>query len=83
MSRDDFSQLRKYVAATRESTDGHLDFSTPEHGAATQVWAAVTPELADQGGLYLEDCGISEAAAYARDADRAAQLWALSEQLTS
>jgi hypothetical protein len=47
------------------------------------VWAAVTPELADQGGLYLEDCGISEAAAYARDADRAAQLWALSEQLTS
>jgi NAD(P)-dependent dehydrogenase (short-subunit alcohol dehydrogenase family) len=83
MSRDDFSQLRKYVAATRESTDGHLYFSTPEHGAATQVWAAVTPELADRGGLYLEDCGISEAAAYARDADRAAQLWALSEQLTS
>jgi NAD(P)-dependent dehydrogenase (short-subunit alcohol dehydrogenase family) len=84
MSRDDFSQLRNYVAATRESADGHLDFTTPEHGAATQVWAAVTPELADRGGLYLEDCGISEAVApYACDAERAARLWALSEQLTS
>jgi NAD(P)-dependent dehydrogenase (short-subunit alcohol dehydrogenase family) len=85
MSRSDFSQLRKFVVANSgESTDGHLDFTTPEHGAATQVWAAVGPELAGQGGLYLEDCGISEAVApYARDAERAAQLWTLSELLTA
>jgi len=86
MSRSDFSQLRKYAvasgAARGESTDGYLDFTTPEHGAATQVWAAVSPELADQGGLYLEDCGISESVApYARDAERAAELWTLSEKL--
>jgi NAD(P)-dependent dehydrogenase (short-subunit alcohol dehydrogenase family) len=75
MSRSDFSQLRKLA-------DGHLDVTTPEHGAATQVWAAVSPELADQGGLYLEDCGISETVApYARDTERAAQLWTLSEKL--
>jgi hypothetical protein len=44
----------------------------------------VTPELADRGGLYLEDCGISEAVApYACDAERAARLWALSELLTA
>jgi NAD(P)-dependent dehydrogenase (short-subunit alcohol dehydrogenase family) len=86
MSRSDFSQLRKYTAASGaargESTDGYLDFTTPERGAATQVWAAVSPELADQGGLYLEDCGVSEAVApYARDAEHAAELWALSEKL--
>ena len=86
MSRSDFSQLRKYAVASGagrgESTDGYLDFTTPEYGAATQVWAAVSPELADQGGLYLEDCGISEAVApYARDAEHAAELWTLSEKL--
>jgi len=85
MSRSDMSQLRKNVAARDAArgklTDGRLDVTTPEHGAATQVWAAVSPELADRGGLYLEDCGISDAVApYARDEQRAAQLWELSEK---
>ena len=86
MSRSDFSQLRKYAvansAARGESSDGYLDFTTPDHGAATQVWAAVSPELAARGGLYLEDCRISETVApYACDAERAAELWTLSEKL--
>ena len=86
MSKSDFSQLRKFAAAHgakhSESSDGRLDFTTPEYGAATQVWAAVSPELADRGGLYLEDCGISETLApYADDAERAVELWALSEKL--
>lgn len=86
MSRSDFSRLRKYAvansAARGESGDGRLDFTTPEYGAATQVWAAVSPELTDRGGLYLEDCQVSETGApYARDGERAAQLWALSEKL--
>jgi NAD(P)-dependent dehydrogenase (short-subunit alcohol dehydrogenase family) len=86
MSRSDFSQLRKYAAARGaargEPTDGFLDFVMPEHGAATQVWAAVSPELADQGALYLEDCGVSETVApYARDEQRAADWWTLSEKL--
>jgi NAD(P)-dependent dehydrogenase (short-subunit alcohol dehydrogenase family) len=86
MSRSDFSQLRKFVAtnteARGEESDGFLDFVMPEQGAATQVWAAVSPELADQGALYLEDCGVSEAVApYARDAQHAAELWMRSEKL--
>jgi NAD(P)-dependent dehydrogenase (short-subunit alcohol dehydrogenase family) len=85
MSGSDFSQLRKFAAdnseARGEESDGFLDFVMPEQGAATQVWAAVSPELADQGALYLEDCGISEAVApYARDAQHAAELWMLSEK---
>jgi hypothetical protein len=86
MSRSDFSQLRKHAAASGaargEPSDGFLDVVAPEHGAATQVWAAVSPELADRGGSYLEDCGVSDAVApYARDPRRAAQLWMLSEKL--
>ncbi|HEY2500489.1 MAG TPA: SDR family NAD(P)-dependent oxidoreductase [Mycobacterium sp.] len=86
MSSSDFSQLRKFVAtnseARGEESDGFLDFVMPEQGAATQVWAAVSPELADQGALYLEDCGVSEAVApYARDTQHAAELWMRSEKL--
>jgi NAD(P)-dependent dehydrogenase (short-subunit alcohol dehydrogenase family) len=86
MSKSDFSQLRKLALANSakrgESSDGHLDFTTPEYGAATQVWAAVSPALADRGGLYLEDCRISEpVTGYAHDAEHAAELWALSEKL--
>jgi len=86
MSRSDFSQLRRFVAdnseAHGEASDGFLDFVMPEQGAATQVWAAVSPELADRGALYLEDCGVSEAVApHARDGRHAAQLWLLSEKL--
>ncbi|HKI42565.1 MAG: SDR family NAD(P)-dependent oxidoreductase [Mycobacterium sp.] len=86
MTRSDFSRLRDYVAAdaaTRgEPTDGYLDFTAPDYGAATQVWAAVSPELASRGGSYLEDCGISEAVEpYACDEQHAARLWALSEKL--
>jgi NAD(P)-dependent dehydrogenase (short-subunit alcohol dehydrogenase family) len=86
MSRADFSALRKMAVATTaargEPTDGFLDFTTPEQGAATQVWAAVSPELADKGALYLEDCEVSDAVApYARDEGRAADWWVLSEKL--
>ncbi|OBI26982.1 SDR family NAD(P)-dependent oxidoreductase [Mycobacterium sp. E2238] len=76
MSRADFSRLRK-------PTGERLDVTTPDRGAATQVWAAVSPELAGRGGLYLEDCGISEPAPYARDERRADQWWEISEKLTS
>jgi NAD(P)-dependent dehydrogenase (short-subunit alcohol dehydrogenase family) len=86
MSRTDFSELRKMAAATTaargEPTGGFLDLTTPEQGAATQVWAAVSPELADKGALYLEDCGVSDAVApYARDEERAADWWVRSEKL--
>jgi NAD(P)-dependent dehydrogenase (short-subunit alcohol dehydrogenase family) len=86
MTRSDFSHLRRFAAASSatrgESTNGYLDFTTPDQGAATQVWAAVSPELADQGGVYLEDCRVSETgASYARDAEHAAELWTLSEKL--
>lgn len=50
-------------------------------GAATSVWAATAPELDDEGGSYLADCAVAEAADYAVDPDAARRLWALSEEL--
>jgi NAD(P)-dependent dehydrogenase (short-subunit alcohol dehydrogenase family) len=67
-------------------------FKTPEQGAATQVWAATSPQLAGMGGVYLEDCDIAEPAAagddrggvadWAVDPGQAARLWEVSAELT-
>ncbi|MDF2977537.1 MAG: oxidoreductase [Actinomycetospora sp.] len=68
-------------------------FKTPEAGAATEVWAATSPQLAGRGGLYLEDCDVAEVTdasspgrrgvrAYALDPDAAARLWAISAERT-
>lgn len=34
-------------------------YKTVKEGGATTVWAAVSPELNNKGGLYLEDCNIA------------------------
>ncbi len=76
--------------------DGNLlhpeAFKTPEQGAATQVWAATSPQLNGMGGVYLDDCDIAEPAPadgsragvkeWATDPEQAARLWALSAELT-
>ncbi len=65
---------------------------TPEQGAATQVWAATSPQLDGLGGVYLEDCDIAEPAPadgtrtgvqdYAIDPVQAGRLWTVSAELT-
>jgi NAD(P)-dependent dehydrogenase (short-subunit alcohol dehydrogenase family) len=67
-------------------------FKTPEQGAATQVWAATSPQLDGAGGTYCEDCDIAEPAdeenfrggvrAWATDPEQADRLWKLSAELT-
>jgi NAD(P)-dependent dehydrogenase (short-subunit alcohol dehydrogenase family) len=68
-----------------------VEFKTPEQGAATQTWAATSPQLAGMGGVYLEDCDVAEVTTgdgmsgvrpYAIDPDSARRLWALSAELT-
>jgi NAD(P)-dependent dehydrogenase (short-subunit alcohol dehydrogenase family) len=74
----------------------HPDFRSPEQGAATTVWAAVSPDLDGIGGLYLEDCAIAAETPdtmpegrrwppgykpHALDPERASRLWSLSEKL--
>jgi NAD(P)-dependent dehydrogenase (short-subunit alcohol dehydrogenase family) len=64
-----------------------------QEGAATQVWAAVSPQLAGRGGVYCADCDISplvhqdsplanSVRDYAVDPGAASRLWTLSEKMT-
>jgi NAD(P)-dependent dehydrogenase (short-subunit alcohol dehydrogenase family) len=68
-------------------------FKTVEQGASTSVWAAVSPLLANMGGVYLENCNVGEPATedtprgsgvspHIRDEALAEALWAKSEELT-
>jgi NAD(P)-dependent dehydrogenase (short-subunit alcohol dehydrogenase family) len=86
---------REMVANGWIDEDGNLidpTFKTPEQGAATQVWAATSPQLSTMGGEYLENCDVAEpnnteekgwgVRDYAVNPESAARLWALSEELT-
>ncbi|MEM7766111.1 MAG: oxidoreductase [Pseudomonadota bacterium] len=64
-------------------------FKTPEQGASTAVWAAVSPTLEGIGGVYCEDADVAalstdpadrfnKVKAYAVDADAARRLWDMS-----
>jgi hypothetical protein len=65
---------------------------TVEQGAATTLFAAVSPELEGRGGLYLEDCHVADVtpgdgsggyAPWAVDPDEAARLWEWSLEQTA
>jgi NAD(P)-dependent dehydrogenase (short-subunit alcohol dehydrogenase family) len=84
MTREDFGSLMRREPSDpgQEKIDVRRDFLMPEQGAATQVWAAVSKDLADGGSVYLADCRIREdVAPYAVDEARAVALWELSEKL--
>lgn len=63
---------------------------SPEQGAATSVWAALTPHFNDKGGVYCADCGESvkagddapvggpEYVSHAYDEEAEDRLWELS-----
>ncbi|MER6113928.1 SDR family NAD(P)-dependent oxidoreductase [Streptomyces hirsutus] len=95
------TQLGRHVSREEMLAAGWIDedgnpanagFKTPAQGAATQVWAATSPQLAGMGGVYCEDCDIAEPAGdgeltggvrtYATDPGQAARLWRLSAELT-
>src|SRR5580692_7700240 len=82
---------RRRSAATGTSGEPRaMAFKTVRAGAATQVWAATTPDLADHNGAYLADCGVGVLGAdpgangfrpYLLDDEHALALWELSERL--
>lgn len=92
--------LQRHVSREDQMANGWVDadgnqiadwFKTTEQGAATQVWAATSPQLADLGGLYLEDCDIAVITdqeggkgvrEHALDPAEAERLWAYSAELT-
>ncbi len=84
LTRDDFTDLTNIEPANpgQQKIDVRRHFTMPEHGAATQVWVAVSTQLAEVGSVYLADCGIrQDIAPYAVDTEHATALWDVSEKL--
>ncbi len=86
------------VALGWKNPDGSLPervaalFKTPEQGAATSLWALLSPRLDGMGGLYCEDCDVAQLAdeasqryqhvrPWACDEANADRLWAMSEKM--
>ena len=87
--------MEEQIAMGWFDAEGNLSevFKSPEQGAATSVWCAVSPLLDGLGGVYCEDCNVaalagpdaprySGAAPHIRDEALAQALWAKSEAMT-
>ena len=83
--------LQRHLATEEMVAAGWIDvdgtptaglFKTREQGAATQVWAATSPQLDECGGRYCVDCTIVDGFAGTIDDEEAARLWRLSAELT-
>jgi NAD(P)-dependent dehydrogenase (short-subunit alcohol dehydrogenase family) len=80
---------RERLRTRMDSTD--FVWKTVPQGAATSVYAATAPELEGRGGIYLEDCHVSQVdddpealdgvKSYAIDTAASAKLWEISEEL--
>ncbi|KAF2733978.1 retinol dehydrogenase 12 [Polyplosphaeria fusca] len=69
---------------SKEQIDGFAKFAvvkTIDVGSATSMVAALDPKLTPESGVYLDDCQIANAPAWATDASSAERLWKLSEEI--
>jgi NAD(P)-dependent dehydrogenase (short-subunit alcohol dehydrogenase family) len=93
LTEEDIAMFRARAEGNPEAGPAII-WKTPEQGAATSTWAATSPKLAGMGGVYCEDCDIAAQTEldgeqspngvmpHACDADDAAMLWAMSEDMT-
>ena len=81
---------RARASASRQggSSGGGMRFKSVEAGAATQLWAATSPDAAAHNGRYFADCGPTAPGPgeqgyepWIDNAVTAGRLWKLSEQL--
>jgi len=56
---------------------------TPEQGAQTSIYVAVSPELEGVGGKYYADCAELSTSDRAQDVEAAKKLWEISEKVTA
>jgi NAD(P)-dependent dehydrogenase (short-subunit alcohol dehydrogenase family) len=55
----DKAELRSRGWIDADGNDLREGWKSPEQGAATTIWAAVSPELDGVSGRYLEDCAVA------------------------
>ena len=87
MTKEMIEGMRARAKANSSSGQG-LQYKTLESGAATQLWGATAPEMADHNGKYLADCNVAEPgsgetgyAPHIYNPATEAALWELSERL--
>ena len=84
--------MEEQIAMGWYDVNGNINpvFKTVSEGAATTIFAALSPELEGKGGHYLENCMISTGPSaipftgvqpYAIDPENARRLWDISEKL--
>jgi len=56
-------------------------WKTIPQGAATSIFASISPSLHGKGGIYLSDCNEMTPLPYAADMNLAARLWAETEKM--
>ena len=82
------ARARASASRRGSSSGGGMRFKSVEAGAATQVWAATSPDVAAYNGGYFADCGPAvpgpgeqDYEPWIDDAVTAGRLWDLSERL--
>lgn len=87
-------QLQAWVQSVKDLSASPEDsFKTPQQGAATAVWCALSDQLENIGGVYCEDCDIAALVpddsqaiygvrGWAVDPEQAVNLWRFSEAAT-
>ncbi|MHC5540004.1 oxidoreductase [Singulisphaera rosea] len=89
-----FELYRKEDGTVAQAPNSERRYKTVPQGAATTLWCATSPRLEGLGGVYCEDCDISEiipgevllpkgVSPHACDAKQAEALWSMSETLTT
>ncbi|BBZ36040.1 SDR family NAD(P)-dependent oxidoreductase [Mycolicibacterium confluentis] len=74
------TELSRHLGPSDFSGLGNLELTDVAHGAATSVWAATAPDLAEHGGAYLSDCAVGLAAPHATDPGDVERLWEWSQR---
>ncbi|RZA27392.1 MAG: SDR family NAD(P)-dependent oxidoreductase [Proteobacteria bacterium] len=93
MTKDELQAMLKAIE-TAGSSNQDYPTKTIEQGASTTLWCALSPQLADIGGVYCEDCNIAAVApddttlppgvkGWAVEQEAAQSLWKLSEDMLS
>lgn len=87
MTTEMLEGMRERAKSSSSSGQG-LQMKSLESGAATQVWAATAPEIANNNGKYLSDCNVAEPgtgeiyyAPHIYNPATEGALWELSERL--
>lgn len=91
LSAEEIASFDAFDSEGHPRIDPSRGMKTAQQGAATSVWCATSPLLADIGGVYCEDCDVAiihtgdagrrGVSPWAADTDLADRLWRISEQM--